>query len=285
MIVKGGYEFAYFDTMANFLANENEISALPTAITDLLSKTNFVPATENDIDAAGREVAAGNKLKLTIRSANYDADLIAALEAMQDARTPLAMRLLPLGGYKIIDPCEDGWVKGAAASSISHDATVKKLGGKCLKIVMPSQPVTGTMATKTIADPGNFGSAKAILLFLKSSSAEIGAGVLSLTIGDCGMSLPAINSTSWLLVRLIPEGPNDLAASANIDILYENASAGMEGAVIYVDAIAAEMSSVTLKNVILTKVPEFVEFGKFNAQVITGTASADTEENLITENF
>lgn len=286
-IIKGGYSFVEFDTVATFV-NPKRIDRL------LKAGTGFTPKTLTEEFADNMPASAGKALDLTIRSANVDnavGSVYALLKGYEEARTPIYFRFVKvLGEVLVIEDCEDAWDESADANITSAvDAADKKDGTNSVKLtaigVVADEAV---LATEVINN--DLTTYKAITCWIKSSVAKV-AGSYSLLLdntANCASPLsilpfPALDAGVWTRCILVLLDPSLLASVASIGIK----STGLAGGeIIHLDDVRASTGYISIINKVIPKVTfEKNEAGKHNAIKIVGEGFADSEANLLTNIF
>jgi hypothetical protein len=287
-IIKGGYSFVEFDTVATF-TNPKRIDQL------LKAGTGFTPKTPTEEFADNTLGAAGKSLDLTIRSADVD-DAVGSpytlLKAYEEARTPLYFRFVRiLGGSIVLHDCDSIWDILTIATVVNDsDAVDKKVGTHSAKFLAVTYVGNSNFAGQYMPGEPDLTPFKAIVCWVKTSAAKP-AGELSLQIVNsdafppalAAMLFPALAAGVWTECILVFPDPS-LLATADALMLHTAGLAG--GEVVRIDDVRALTGYVSIVNKVIPKVVfETNEAGKHNAIKIVGEGFSDTEANLLTTRF
>ncbi|MBI2428735.1 MAG: hypothetical protein HYV29_08075 [Ignavibacteriales bacterium] len=284
--VKGGYSFIEFDSDPNFTAPKRIYKLLKTG-------TGFTPKTLTEEMADNKSAAVAKGVDLSIRSADVDdgvASAYAALKSAEEARTPLYFRLVHiLGNEMMVHNCDAAWSEYVAPNATSQVQNDFKQEGTGSELLVFSGPVAGDALIASAIVDVDLTEVMVLKVWVSTWLAKA-ANDLKLMLADNvdwieTIPLPALRAGRlWEDIPVVLLNPAALPDIVSIGI---KSAAGV-GAPdrIEIDAIRGVKARVTiLKDVIVNVIFEKNESGKFNAMKLTGVGFADSEANLLTNNF
>ena len=282
-LIKGGYSQVFFDSDPAF--------SDPQYIAGLLKAGTFItPSTMTDEFADEKPGAAAKKFAIGIRSADRDAAVLAALQAAEEARTPLQFAFCGLHPSILIHDCETAWDEYVDPNVNSDaDLSIKKVGEASAHFESPGELSAGSIIA-TEAIPAIDLTRCKILSFWFWSDPPLGAGDIQLLLdntANCAsplkaLDLPAISGATWTKVNLSLGDASALSAVISVGL---KTIAGFDGQNLRIDDVRALAPHIVVKNVIPRVEEELNEVGKFNALRIAGEAVGATESDCIEENY
>lgn len=289
-IIPGGYSFAEFDTDPNF-SNPIRIEGL------LKSGTGFTPKTMSEEGADNKPMTAAKGVDLTIRSNNVDQSVgsaYALLKQYEESQTLLHFRFVKiLGDVLSIHNCDAAWDEYVAANVASLLETTAKKEGIGSALITSTGGFTGPVLLATEAISKDLSTVKAIRLWANAWQTGItNRGDYQLLIDNtaqCASPLQAFNlppmvPDEWKELIFVLNDPASLNNIISIGVKW-NTGANWGGRIIFDDIRGVDAVISVIKNATVNVVFEKNEAGKFNAMRVTGGGLADTEENLLSNNF